>query len=129
VKADTWDDQPTSSKNWSQSENRWAEKKSNPPTAEELFTHLPLLPDCPRLGNQPSQLKKEWQMEKLLLNGPSLRRRAMQCRHLADDMMDQEIGRKLRLIADDYEAMALNYEEPDRSPSKPIEMIEWSRQA
>lgn len=66
-------------------------------------------------------------MEKLLLNGPLLRRRAMQCRHLADDMIDQEIGGKLRLIAADYEAMALNYEGPDRAPSKPIAMNERSQ--
>lgn len=59
--------------------------------------------------------KEERAMQKLALNVSFLRQRAMQCRYLADSMKDQQIGEKLRKIANDYDCMAVNLAAPNNA--------------
>jgi hypothetical protein len=54
-------------------------------------------------------------MQETLLDVSSLRRRAMQCRKLADGMTDLQIAARMRLIADDYDNMALSLDEPSHA--------------
>jgi hypothetical protein len=66
-------------------------------------------------------------MEKLTLDVPLLRRRAMQCRELADAVRDRQIGARLRLIALDYETMASDVEGRNKARSRPIDIAERIR--
>jgi hypothetical protein len=56
-------------------------------------------------------------MSPVLLDCQLLRTRAAQCRHLAGEMRDHQIGDRLMLLAKEYEEMAANEERKVGAPT------------